>query len=81
MKHCAYAQGRFKKDIVQAAKEQFNCEYTGKYGDDCDYIDGEELLSGEPVSVKVWGLVENGDKYYWNGEVKTITFKLDIKIG
>jgi len=80
MKHCAYAQGRFSRDMVQAAKERFNCEYTGNYGDDCYYIDGEYLPSGESVSVKVWGLVEVDNKYYWNGEVKTVTFKLDISI-
>lgn len=80
MKHCAYAQGRFKTDIVQAAKESFNCEYTSRYGDECEYIDGEGLLSGQSVSVKVWGLVEKDNKYYWNGEVKTVTFKIDISI-
>ncbi len=80
MKYCAYAQGRFKKDIVQAAKESFNSQYTSRYGDECEYIDGEGLVNGEAVSVKVWGLIEKDNKFYWNGEVKVVTFQLNVRI-
>lgn len=80
MKHCSYITGNFNTDITKAAKEVFMCSFTNYYGEQDNYIDGESLLSGQDVPIKVWGLVQEGSKYFWNGEIKTVTFKLDVSI-
>lgn len=80
MKHCSYIQGHFSTDIVQAAKEGFRDSYTSRDGEECEYIDGEGLLSGDSTCVKVWGLVKSQDRYYWNGETKTVNFQTIVDI-
>lgn len=77
---CTYMQGSFKTDPVQAAKEAFSSVHYCADNGPSEYVDGESLLSGEPVSVRVWGLVQSGNAYYWNGEVKSVTFTLAVVV-
>ncbi len=81
MKYCSYINGRFSKDLLRAAKDSLVADTFNSYGDpDGIYHDCEELMENNSLSVTVYGLVCDDNKYYWTGDVKRVVLNLNITI-
>lgn len=77
MKHCTSIGGCFPISPTEAAIEKFNQTHLDSDGYSIDYVDGADLFSG-PYTIDVYGLVKDGNWYYWTGAVKSIKFNLQI---
>jgi hypothetical protein len=80
MLHCTCISGTFATDPILAAKEIFFIEQTDCDGNCMDYWEGEGLLEGNEIAVKVYGLVLIDGSYYWTKETKDIIFSLGIQV-
>jgi hypothetical protein len=78
-KHCSWMEGTFKTNPIEAAKEYFKHTFHDSDGYDMDYIDGEDLLKGI-VEIKIYELVQQGNKYYWNGNIRIVKFLTTISV-
>lgn len=77
--YCSWMEGIFKTDPIEAAKESFNRTHNDSDGYDVNYVDGEQFLTG-PFEIKIYELVQQGNKYYWNGNTKTVRFETNISV-
>lgn len=80
MNYCWYARGDFLTTEVEAAIKSFANTYKNYDGEYESYTSGSEIFRDRKVNVKVWGLVKEGNMYYWNGEIKTVTFNLGVTV-
>lgn len=78
MKHCTCIKGKCMNNPVQAAMEYFEGTHFCADEGPTEFIDGEELLSLNPVTVPVYGLVRKAGSFYWTGETKVMQFLTSV---
>lgn len=78
MQHCTCISGEFPNNPTDAAKEIFKDTYHDSDGDKFTYHDGEQLLTGKPCVVPVYGLIKIGNEFYWTGHTVQVKFTLTI---
>ncbi len=78
MHHCTCIRGKFSTNPIEAAKEYFFIEDSDCDGNNRDFWDGEDLIAGKELVIRVYGLVLIGKEYYWTNEIKTFSFSINI---
>ena len=79
VQYCSYVQGDFKETAEEAARESLGDTYYDSEEGPFDYYDAGDLFDG-PKEVKIFELVKDGNKFYWNGKTLLVVLDLQIKV-